>query len=423
MPKTTPVPPETKLLVRQHAVAHPEMSARQIAKQVGLHHKTVSKILAEGPATEKPSTPELTETSEMKDDTWAITLPKTRIQTLEELVEHCKIDLSIWTIVRHTINKWEMGAKNAAGEIEVEPLFQVKAFLQKKKDVVAAKNEIEDLKTLAAEHPWPVGVYDCEFKKPSGLMLELNIPDLHLGKLAWGVETGGPNYDVKIAESTFWKALETLLSRVVGYQFDEILFVIGNDVLHSDDIEGRTTAGTQVSPDARYHKTFATARTMFIKAIERLKTIAPVKVLPCYGNHDRLSGWHLADSIEMYFTNDAGVTVDNRPRTRKYHSFGKVMLMMTHGDKGKKTDYPLVMATEEPEMFGRSLFRECHTGHTHMTKLDEQHGVRVRVLPALCPADAWHSENGFVGNKRSAEAYIWDKEEGLISVVYHTEKD
>ena len=74
-------------------------------------------------------------------------------------------------------------------------------------------------------------------------------------------------------------------------------------------------------------------------------------------------------------------------------------------------------------MFGRTLFRECHTGHTHMTKLDEQHGVRVRVLPALCPADAWHSENGYIGNKRSAEAYVWDKNEGLISVVYHTEKD
>jgi len=423
MPKTEKVAEGVRELVKQYRISQPEMSARTIAKEVGLHHKTVSRILKDQPVPKLNLQAGLSETSEVKGDEWVITLPKTRIQTLEELVEHCKIDLSVWAVIRWTANKWEIGAKDNDGKIIVEPLFQVKAFLQKKKEVAAVKNEIEELKALAADHPWPYHIQDCEFKPPTGLMLELNLPDLHLGKLAWGVETGGPNYDVKIAESTFWRALDTLLYRVSSYQFDEILFVIGNDALHSDDIEGRTTAGTQVNPDARYHKTFATARTMLIKAIDRLKLISPVKILPCYGNHDRLSTWHLADSIEMYFTNDPRVIVDNRPRTRKYHNFGKVMLMFTHGDKGKKTDYPLLMATEEPEMFGRSLYRECHTGHTHMTKVDEQHGVRVRVLPALCPADAWHSEHGFVGNKRSAEAYVWDRNEGLISVVYHTEKD
>lgn len=421
MPKREKVAEGVRELVKQYHATRPDMSYRAIAKEVGLHNKTVSKILNQEEA-EPLNRPELLETSEIKDDTWTITLPKTRIQTLDELLEHCKVDLTIWAVDRFTVNKWECAAKDASGKLAVEPLFQVKAFLKKKKDVAAAKNEIEGLKELAASHPWPASKAPKP-TKPSGLLLEINTPDLHMGKLAWSVETGGPNYDVKIAEATFWRSFETLLSRVAGYQFDQVLFVMGNDLLNSDDIEGRTTAGTYVSSDARYHKTFATTRTMVIRAIERLKSLGPVHVLPVYGNHDRLSSWHLGDSVEMYFTNDSSVTVDNRPRPRKYHNFGRVMLCFTHGDKGKKTDYPLIMATEEPEMFGRSLFRECHTGHTHMTKLDEQHGVRVRVLPALCPADDWHSQNGFVGNKRSAEAYVWDKNEGLISVVYHTEKD
>jgi hypothetical protein len=91
--------------------------------------------------------------------------------------------------------------------------------------------------------------------------------------------------------------------------------------------------------------------------------------------------------------------------------------MFTHGDKGKRNDYPLLMATEQPEMFGQTKYREAHTGHTHQTKLDEQHGVRVRVLPALCEADDWHAENAFVGNLRSAEAYVWNKDEGLINIA------
>lgn len=421
-----PVPEYLVKTIHQIRKIHPETSARKIALQVGLHHKTVSRILnrEEELVALTPDTEEvLTETCEVKNDNWTITLPKTRIHTLEELIEYFEVDLSVWEVERFVCNKWEMGYKDKSEEAKIEPLFQVKAFLKRKKEVQSAKNEIAELKKLSVDFPWPYSFKEQQSRPSSGLMLEVNIPDLHAGKLAWSPETGGPNYDVKIAESTFWKALNTLLTRVSAYQFDQVLFVIGNDLLNSDDIEGRTTAGTYVSTDARFHKTFATIRTMTIKAIERMKQIAPVKVVPVYGNHDRLSSWHLADSVEMYFFNDSEVTVDNRPRTRKYHQHGKVMLCFTHGDKGKRNDYPLLMATEEPKMFGNTLYRECHMGHTHMTKLDEQHGVRVRVLPALCPADDWHSQNGFVGNKRSAEAYVWDKEEGLISLAFHTEQD
>jgi len=95
--------------------------------------------------------------------------------------------------------------------------------------------------------------------------------------------------------------------------------------------------------------------------------------------------------------------------------------MMTHGDKGKHKTYPLLMATEQPEAFGQTMFREIHTGHTHQTKTEEQFGVRVRVLPSLSPPDAWHAENGFVSNQRNAEAYVWSAKEGLIAQFYHND--
>src|SRR6185437_7298527 len=131
-----------------------------------------------------------------------------------------------------------------------------------------------------------------------------------------------------------------------------------------------------------------------VRAIEKLRQIAPVKVVIVSGNHDQLSCWHLGDSLECYFHNYTDVEIDNLPRQRKYHQFGNVMVMFTHGHKGKRQDYPLLMATEQPQMFGSTKFRECHTGHNHMTKLDEQHGVRVRVLPALCAPDDWLATNG-----------------------------
>lgn len=364
---------------------------------------------------QQDSTPE---SSEIAGDTWTITLPKTRICTLDQLLEYCKVDLSVWEVERFVVNKWEMGAKNQADELVVAPLFQVKATLKKRVEIMAIRREIESLKDdakKAAKTPIKI----TRPVRVTGNMLEINIPDAHFGKLAWPVETGYEPYDTKIAGQMFNRALETLLDRVKGHSFDEVVFVVGNDLFNSDDLESKTTKGTIVTTDGRYHKTFYKVRHTITAAIERLRQIAPVKVIMVPGNHDNLSVWHLGDSLECYFHKYTDVKIENTPIYRKYHRFGNCMLMFTHGDKGKRQDYPLLMATEQPEMFGTTRFREAHTGHTHMTKLDEQHGVRVRVLPALCPPDDWHSENGFVGNLRNAEAYIWNKEEGLVGMAFY----
>ena len=258
-------------------------------------------------------------------------------------------------------------------------------------------------------------------KTPSGNVLEVNISDHHFGKLAWGVETGGRPYDVKIAISMYKRALGALIERSKGYQFDEVLFVVGNDLLNSNDAENKTAHGTVVTTDGRYHKTFRNVRETLVDAIEELRKIAPVKVYLVYGNHDTLSAYHMGDSLACYFHKYTDVFVQNEPTYRKYYQFGKVMLLLTHGDKGKREDFPLLMATEQPAMWADTMFREAHTGHIHQTKLQEWHGVRVRVLPALCPADDWHAEEAYVGQLRNAEAYVWNKSEGLLSIVFYND--
>jgi hypothetical protein len=198
------------------------------------------------------------------------------------------------------------------------------------------------------------------------------------------INTGGKNYDVKIAKALFLRALDSLLARVKSYTFDEVVFVVGNDLLNSDDLESRTTKGTTVTTDGRYQKTFATVREVMTQSIERLRLVAPkVKVVMVSGNHDKLSVWHLGDSLECWFHKYTDVEIDNSPRHRKYHRFGKVMLLFTHGDKGSRKDYPLLMASEQPEMFGETVFREAHTGHYHQTKVEENHGIRARRLEAI----------------------------------------
>lgn len=358
------------------------------------------------------------------DEKWEIYLPKTRICTLEQLIEHCRIDLVEWRVERAVFNKWEMGAKDKTDTLVVEPLFQVKAFCVRNKEASAVRKEIEELKAAGMKALAKMKFAMVKPRKPSsGNMLEISTYDLHLGKLCWSPETGGPNYDTKIAVETYWRAFNTLLDRVGHHRFDLVTFVIGNDLLQADNPDGRTTAGTYVSTDGRYEKTFSIARDLKIESILRLRARfkCKIKVILVRGNHDSQSIFSLGSSLEMFFASCKEVEVDNLPRTRKYVKWGKVMIMLTHGHRGKKADFPLLMATEQSELFGATKFREVHTGHLHKRYLDENHGIRVRILSSLTPADSWHADMGFVGNLPCAEAFVWNKDEGLIGTAEFTD--
>ena len=294
-----------------------------------------------------------------------------------------------------------------------------------------ARKEINDLKGLAkrnAANP-PKDLRSVYIKKISAnvkseKMLEINLTDHHFGKLAWGTETGYANYDMKIATQVWYRALSAILQRASNYAYEEIWFVVGNDLFNSDDVLGRTTSGTQVETDVRHEKTYRLVREIIVNAIEEFRRHArKIKVVVVPGNHDHNATWHLGDSLECYFAKYKDVEIDNTPKVRKYHVYGNSLIGYTHGDNGKRSDLPMLMAAEVPELFGASKFREWHTGHNHAEVTHEKNGTVVRTLSALCPPDAWHSENGYVGNRRSSQAFQWDKKEGLIGTVIYTDSD
>lgn len=346
------------------------------------------------------------------------TLTAERVQTLDDLVRVCGIDLDEWRVERWVANKWEMGAKDATGETTVTPLFQVKAWLVRNTEVLTAKTRIADLVADASQR--------IVFKRPAVVRIQagehclvLAVPDLHLGKLAWSPETGYADYDLKIAERVFEDAVAALLARTSAFRPAQIVLPVGNDFFHTDTIAATTTRGTPLDTDSRYHKMYLTGRRLLVRTIERLRLVAPVLVPIVGGNHDTLGAFLVGDALECWFRNDPEVTILNTPIPRKYYRYGATAIMWTHGHTGKAADYPLLFATEQPEMFAVARFREVHTGHLHQVRLTEKMGVKVRVSAALCSPDAWHSENHFVGNTRGAEALVYHQTEGLVSVAHY----
>lgn len=367
---------------------------------------------------ESPAAPGETRTDHIEGERRVIQLTASLIKTPEELIAACGIDSDVWELAKFTAKAYAGWSKNAADEMQVTQLYSVHGEFRYRPRVAEAKGILERLIAEAREYAPAYPEIRYEATEGSGTLCQISIPDAHFGKLAWAPEVG-ESYDLKIATRIFRAALDDLLHKVQGHRIDRFLLVLGNDYANADNLQNTTTGGTPQHCDGRYQKVFGVIKQVSIEAIERLLPIAPVTVLMVAGNHDFLTTFHLGEVLDAWFARCPEVEIDNSPRIRKYYLFGRVLLCFTHGDKQKLADLPLQMASDVPEWWAKSRYREVHTGHRHKVWLDEFKGVRVRVLPSLSATDQWHDSMGFTGNVRSAEAYVWCPETGLVGTAVH----
>ena len=354
-----------------------------------------------------------------KGDSGIATSRSHRIRSLEDLMEYFKIDPLVWSVDRVITNNWEVGSK-IDGIILVEPLFQIKAFLKRRSEVVETRAAIlamiEDAKAHAPAYPEPIQRFSR--KKGSGNLLEISPCDLHLGKMCDIKETGAA-YDIKLAKSVFMRALDDLIDRSSSVKYDGVLLILGNDLMNVDGHDKMTTAGTPQDECGRWQRTFAAARKLMVKAIDKLRDLAPVKVVIVSGNHDMERAHYLGEVLSAWYSNCKDVEIDCGFSLRKYHRHGDVLLGFTHGDKEPTKSLPLIMATERAKDWGETKFREIHTGHFHrkgemeFTSVNEISSCRVRHLPSLSARCAWATSKGYSA-LRAAEAYIWNSKLGYV---------
>jgi hypothetical protein len=367
--------------------------------------------------------------TEREDGTAILESPKGRITTLEQLIAAADIDLAIWTVERWVANKWESAAKGSDGEVTVTPLFQVKAWLKRSTEAV---NLIELKGRIIADMTAHAPVYAPRaypvMPEAARHLLEVSPFDLHLGKLAWGREVDGANYDSRAAKDILLWAVDDALEKAAGFPIERILFPVGNDLLHTDNPENLTARGTRQDADSRHKKMFQRAYELMVTAIDHLQTVAPVDVVIVPGNHDTDAAFKLGEVLYAWYRNCEAVTVDNAPTMRKYYRYGTTLLGLTHGNEEKHGDLPLIMARERADDWAATTHHEWHTGHLHKRKQtnyiagDTNHGVVIRILPALCGTDAWHHAKGYVKGPRAMESYLYEHATGYaghFSSNYH----
>lgn len=281
-----------------------------------------------------------------------------------------------------------------------------------------AKQIVEDVKTYAPKYP-----NITRKKTKDGHLLVVDIADLHINKFA-ETEFTGDDYNSEIAVNRAIEGTKGIIQKSIGFNIDKIVFVIGNDVLNTDTLTNTTTKGTHQNTDTHWFKAFNIAKDCYIKCIELCLQVADVDVIHCPSNHDFMSGSFLAETLNAWFRNSKNVTFETSPTYRKYYKYFNNMLEFEHGHAGKVANIPLVMAQEQPIMWGETKFRYGYLHHVHHSdktsfKSGKDYiGVNITYLRSPSSADIWHSDSQYL-NMVAVEGFIHSKEMGRVSQITH----
>jgi len=293
-----------------------------------------------------------------------------------------------------------------------------------KEDITA--NETDILKTVSSfiENHSPHYPSIKRNIKLNNHLLVINPADIHIGKYANHLETGD-GYNVEIACERVLEGLQGLIDKSQGFEVDRVLFCIGNDILHIDNVYNTTTAGTNQDVDGKWWEHFEIALALYVKCVEILREIAPVDVIHSMSNHDYQSGFHLAHALKSWFRNDSEVTFDISVAHRKYYKYGKNLIGLEHGDGAKMANLPLTMAQERPLLWSETTHRYWYLHHLHHKVkhkwLDAKDfiGVTVEYMRSPSGTDSWHSRKGYVGVPRAVEGFLHEKNSGQVARLVH----
>ena len=293
-----------------------------------------------------------------------------------------------------------------------------------KEDITA--NETDILKTVSSfiENHSPHYPSIKRKIKLNNHLLVINPADIHIGKYANHLETGD-GYNVEIACERVLEGLQGLIDKSKGFEVDRVLFCIGNDILHIDNVYNTTTAGTNQDVDGKWWEHFEIALALYVKCVEILREIAPVDVIHSMSNHDYQSGFHLAHALKSWFRLDSEVTFDISVAHRKYYQYGKNLIGLEHGDGAKMANFPLTMAQERPLLWSETTHRYWYLHHLHHKVkhkwLDAKDfiGVTVEYMRSPSGTDSWHSRKGYVGVPRAVEGFLHEKDSGQVARLVH----
>lgn len=305
------------------------------------------------------------------------------------------------------------------------PIDQVRHYWYKGKHFsIFAKNKEVSYKQLRDELIAEMSEYAPEYpiikredyRDPH--LLVIDPADIHIGKIASSIETG-ESYDSNIAVQRAVDGVRGLLSKSQGYNIEKVVFVAGNDILHTDTPKKTTTSGTSQDVDGMWYDHYKIAKKLYVHLLELCLAVADVEVVFCPSNHDFMSGFMLVDSVLSWFSKCEQITFQADMRHRKYVRYGDNIIGATHGDGAKAGDLPLLMAQETAGNGWEAKHRYIYTHHFHHKMSKDYGSVCVEALRSPSGTDGWHHRNGYQHAPKAVEGFLHHPKHGQVARFTH----
>jgi hypothetical protein len=238
--------------------------------------------------------------------------------------------------------------------------------------------------------------------------------DWHLGQHSWGRETGGPDYNLALADSDIRASINDIMQRTPSAQ--NAILVFGGDNLHVDDNRAETPAHKhKLDADGRYQKIIDTGVDAIAYMCESLLAKHENVILVIHrGNHDPHSHIALRTGLRQRYLNNPRITIWTQPFDIFWYKFGNVGIFTNHGDRSKPETLTLEISDKCP-FYSDVRHRYLYTGHRHRESVQQLPGMLHEGLGPVAPADAYGAR--FSG-RRTMYSTTFDLNKGRVARAY-----
>ncbi len=370
---------------------------------------------------------------ELNDDSGRVVAITRKAYTEEEILKRAQVDLERWEPSGSKVKFWTTPMKiktridtdkDGKAIYEDDPIVIENNYMEITLKRRAPRIAEEAVERLIGRLP-RLRVPKLFIAAPSekGVAGEMALYDAHFGKFAWNEETMQGNQDIKITREIYLKATTDNLNHIAPYNPSKIFFVVGQDLLHFENIWGLTPLGkNHLDTDSRLPKVIDYAIDSVLQSIYLQRQVAPVEIVPVPGNHDMHAILWMARVLHEHFKDDPHVTIDISPCCRKAKLWGNLLVAWSHDAEGRKmVPTANMLAQWWPDLWGQSVFREWHVGHLHKKEENKFRpvlsvgGVLIRRIAALTTVDQWHVDGVFIDAIPAGESFIWTKDAGITA--------
>ena len=367
------------------------------------------------------------------DDSIHVICDSKRIRTSKEVIEFFNIDTEIWKIKEFTVKTSESNRKDrkvdwhvsdgtvTSGDVEdtgkmlVVPMMHTETkFVRKQSDDIWTQKNIDKLfESIKTRNVSTDKILPLQYSK-NGKAIIIPIADFHLGLLATQ-KTNGNEYNMEIAERGFVQTIQRIKEKVKHEEFEEVIFVLGNDFLNSDNLSNTTSHGTPQDSETFWYEIIDKAIEIITYGINSLLEISKVSVYNVVSNHDNHSMYAIMKTINAVYASNKNVFVDTSSQPRKYRKFGKNVIGLTHDMKIARGLE--LMTTEAKEYWSEGNHFFWILAHLHRAMIYEAQGLlEIYRVPTFSGFSRWSNEKGFVQTDKKTQCFVLDEQDGIVDI-------